>query len=67
MGRSCLIRRATCEPARTPDAARQNGRMPPDQIDAFLARTRFNDDGLVPAIAQQWDSREVLMMAWMTR
>jgi len=30
-----------------------------------IARTRFNDDGLVPAIAQQWDSREVLMMAWM--
>jgi phosphoribosyl-AMP cyclohydrolase len=40
--------------------------MSPDQIDAFVARTRFNDDGLVPAIAQQWDTREVLMMAWMT-
>jgi phosphoribosyl-AMP cyclohydrolase len=39
--------------------------MSPEQIDAFVARTRFNDDGLVPAIAQQWDSREVLMMAWM--
>lgn len=29
------------------------------------SRVRFDDDGLVPAIAQQWDTREVLMMAWM--
>lgn len=41
--------------------------MSPDDVDGFLARTRFNSDGLIPAIAQQWDSREVLMMAWMTR
>lgn len=34
------------------------------QVDEFLARTRFNADGLVPAIAQQWDSHEVLMLAW---
>lgn len=27
----------------------------------------FNEDGLVPAIAQQHDSGEVLMMAWMDR
>ncbi len=27
----------------------------------------FNADGLVPAIAQQHDSGEVLMMAWMNR
>lgn len=33
----------------------------------LLARVRFNDDGLVPAIAQQWDSGEVLMLAWMSR
>lgn len=39
--------------------------MSPDEIDAFVARTRFTADGLVPAIAQQWDGREVLMMAWM--
>ncbi len=31
----------------------------------FRGAIRFNDDGLVPAIAQQHDSREVLMMAWM--
>ncbi len=28
---------------------------------------RFDDDGLVPAIAQQHDSGEILMMAWMNR
>jgi phosphoribosyl-AMP cyclohydrolase len=40
--------------------------MSPDEIDAFLARTQVNADGLVSAVAQQWDTREVLMMAWMT-
>jgi phosphoribosyl-AMP cyclohydrolase len=28
---------------------------------------RFNADGLVPAIAQQHDTSEVLMLAWMNR
>jgi phosphoribosyl-AMP cyclohydrolase len=32
-----------------------------------LAQIRFNDDGLVPAIAQDRDSGAVLMMAWMDR
>jgi phosphoribosyl-AMP cyclohydrolase len=41
--------------------------MSPDEIDAFLARTQVNADGLVPAVAQQWDTHEVLMMAWMSR
>lgn len=27
----------------------------------------FNNDGLLPAIAQQFDSKDVLMMAWMNR
>lgn len=27
----------------------------------------YNSDGLVPAIAQQHDTKEVLMMAWMNR
>lgn len=40
--------------------------MSPDEVEAVIARTRFTSEGLVPAIAQQWDSREVLMMAWMT-
>ena len=34
---------------------------------AALAALQFNSDGLVPAIAQQHDSGEVLMMAWMNR
>lgn len=33
----------------------------------ILQDIRFDDDGLVPAIAQQHDSGEVLMMAWMNR
>lgn len=28
---------------------------------------RFGPDGLIPAIAQQFDSGEILMMAWMNR
>jgi phosphoribosyl-AMP cyclohydrolase len=32
---------------------------------ALLAQLKFNDDGLIPAIAQQHDTGEVLMMAWM--
>ncbi|MDA0369274.1 MAG: phosphoribosyl-AMP cyclohydrolase [Proteobacteria bacterium] len=31
----------------------------------LLAETKFDANGLVPAIAQQHDTREVLMMAWM--
>lgn len=31
----------------------------------LVSGVRFNDQGLVPAIAQQWDTGEVLMMAWM--
>ncbi|HEY0259836.1 MAG TPA: phosphoribosyl-AMP cyclohydrolase [Lacisediminihabitans sp.] len=34
-------------------------------IDAVLARATFNSDGLLPAIIQQWDSREVLMLGYM--
>ncbi|MCA1770370.1 MAG: phosphoribosyl-AMP cyclohydrolase [Halomonas sp.] len=33
----------------------------------ILDAARFNADGLMPAIAQQHDSGEVLMMAWMNR
>jgi phosphoribosyl-AMP cyclohydrolase len=35
--------------------------------DELLALVTFNSDGLVPAIAQQHDTGEVLMMAWMNR
>jgi phosphoribosyl-AMP cyclohydrolase len=30
-----------------------------------LAELRFNADGLIPVIAQQFDTGEVLMLAWM--
>lgn len=30
-----------------------------------LSRATFNSDGLLPAIIQQWDTREVLMLGWM--
>ena len=36
-------------------------------IDTMLAVIKFDTQGLVPAIAQQHDSNEVLMMAWMDR
>ena len=36
----------------------------PTDIPGFET-VRFNADGLVPAIAQQYDTGEVLMMAWM--
>ena len=32
-----------------------------------LEELRYNSDGLIPAIAQQHNSGEVLMMAWMNR
>jgi phosphoribosyl-AMP cyclohydrolase len=35
--------------------------------DELLAAVRFDANGLVPAIAQQHDTGEVLMMAWMNR
>jgi len=33
-------------------------------LDAAVGRVRWNNDGLVAVIAQQWDSGEVLMLAW---
>ena len=38
-----------------------------DAAAQVVAAIKFNADGLVPAIAQQFDSGEVLMMAWMNR
>ena len=40
---------------------------PQSAIDTMLAVIKFDTQGLVPAIAQQHDSNEVLMMAWMDR
>lgn len=33
----------------------------------FISALTFDDRGLIPAIAQQFDTGEVLMMAWMNR
>jgi phosphoribosyl-AMP cyclohydrolase len=38
-----------------------------DSLPAVLAAIRFDAQGLVPAIAQQHDTGEVLMLAWMNR
>ena len=37
-------------------------RLPAEEI---LAQVRFNEEGLVPAIVQDAESGQVLMMAWM--
>jgi len=34
-------------------------------VEDFIKQLTFNEDGLIPAIAQQHDTGEVLMMAWM--
>ena len=36
-------------------------------LEALLAAIAFDERGLVPAVAQQHDSGEVLMVAWMNR
>lgn len=41
--------------------------MPTAAIAALLEKVAFDQDGLVPAIAQQHDTGEVLMFAWMNR
>jgi phosphoribosyl-AMP cyclohydrolase len=32
----------------------------------IIEKIQYNEDGLVPAIAQQYDTGEVLMLAWMS-
>ena len=38
-----------------------------DAIERALGEIRFGPDGLVPAVAQQFDTGEILMTAWMNR
>lgn len=66
-------------PARriSPTASASSGRPPPPppawtpspdlDVAPTLDAVAWSDAGLVPAIAQQYDTREVLMMAWMSR
>lgn len=35
------------------------------EFSEFVEQLKYNDDGLIPAIAQQHDTGEILMMAWM--
>ena len=37
-----------------------------ETISRLLNQLTFNNEGLIPAIAQQFDSGEVLMLAWMS-
>ena len=46
------------------EKAEKGTRLP---LDSVLDALKYNADGLVPAIAQQHDTGEVLMMAWMNR
>ncbi|KQQ01389.1 MULTISPECIES: phosphoribosyl-AMP cyclohydrolase [unclassified Rathayibacter] len=41
--------------------------MTPAALTEVLDRAHFDSSGLLPAIIQQHDSREVLMMGWMDR
>ncbi len=53
---------------RVPGLASHNGSMPAPEspLDpAVAARLKRNPNGLVPAIAQQYDTGEVLMLGWM--
>ena len=43
------------------EAANTGTRVP---LTDFIAELPFNQDGLLPVIAQQYDTKEVLMMAW---
>lgn len=37
------------------------------QANTFSQQLKLNDQGLIPAIAQDWKTGEVLMLAWMNR
>jgi phosphoribosyl-AMP cyclohydrolase len=51
--------------ATMPDASTPRP-VPPTGLDpAVAARLKRDQHGLFPAVAQQWDSREVLMVGWM--
>ena len=39
----------------------------PQDLSTILDRLKYNEAGLIPAIAQQHDTGEMLMMAWMNR
>ena len=40
---------------------------PVSTVEQALARAVFNEQGLLPAVIQQWDTGEMLMLGWMDR
>ncbi|WP_241741042.1 phosphoribosyl-AMP cyclohydrolase [Streptomyces sp. L2] len=53
-------------PTTTPDGGASRRSAPPTSLDPEIAaRLKRGADGLVPAIAQQYDTGEVLMLGWM--
>lgn len=36
-----------------------------ETVGTVIERAKFDDEGLLPAIIQQWDSKEVLMLGYM--
>jgi phosphoribosyl-AMP cyclohydrolase len=51
----------------SPSAPAGKGAAAPGAVDAVLAALSFDRDGLIAAVAQQHDTGEVLMLAWMNR
>lgn len=49
---------------RASDATKANPLASPE-VAPLLASLQFGDDGLIPAVVQDHDTREVLMVAWM--
>ncbi len=41
--------------------------LTPETVGAVIERARFSADGLIPAIIQQFDTRDVLMLGYMDR
>jgi len=39
--------------------------LTPETVGAVVERAAFKDGGLLPAIVQQWDTKEVLMLGYM--
>ena len=37
------------------------------ELSAAVEQIKWNEQGLVPAIAQDWESGDILMLAWMNR
>jgi len=65
-GRYCFREAAALIRGRNAGNGRRAGQVD-DGIEQALSEIKFDRDGLVPAIAQQHDTGEILMLAWMNR